>query len=139
LLDEEPELTYFRGEWQKLTDEGQWDKPNLDRKLEQSMLVVLAPTNRSFQLASPKTQKMDRGAWRKLLITHVAQTKLSQEELEARASVVSCTNLIVPLSLIKDTYTDETVQVRRPLQANNGLIYVVDEVLLPERLSIAVA
>lgn len=113
------------------------DAAGLTSTLQGGSYTVFAPTDDAFNALPGGTLDAllaDTDALTDVLTYHVVQGEYSAAELEALSSVQTLQG--VPIVITQGSVVLNGVEVQSSVEADNGIIHVINEVLLPPELDI---
>jgi len=100
--------------------------------------TVFAPTNAAFAKVPKKTLNMlleDKSMLRKVLLYHVLPGKVPASKVLEAKSAKTAEGAKVTFSLRgKSAFVNESKIVKTDLECSNGIIHVIDAVLIPPNL-----
>lgn len=98
-------------------------------------LTVFAPTDEAFaKLAKAKLEELlnDKDALARVLTYHVVPARLSATEINVLTSAKTLQGQSVAINTSDGVKVDAATVVKPDVRASNGLIHVIDMVLLPD-------
>ena len=100
-------------------------------------LTVFAPTNDAFaEVDSEVLQRLlaDKDRLTKVLTYHVAEGKYTADDLEGTSRLTTLAGEDLVIHVEGDTVrVDEATVIQVDIEADNGVIHAIDQVILPER------
>jgi len=93
-------------------------------------VTCLAPNNAAFKAAGDPQERMNRSELNSMVLSHVLPQPLYPDHIRHGMELRSLGNTTVKVTLRgNDTYFNEAKVVKSGLLTNNGLIYVLDQIL----------
>ena len=100
-------------------------------------LTVFAPTDDAFEQLDDEvlnTLMSDKDKLAKVLSYHVAQGRYTAADLEGSSRLTTLEGSDLQVSSETNLRVDEATIVQTDVEADNGIIQVIDQVILPESI-----
>lgn len=99
-------------------------------------VTVLAPTNKAFSALNESIESMSKSELQTVLRNHLVSTPLPANKVAKKSSLETVAGNTVPVKSSKNGVTVGGATVMKTnIQASNGIIHAVDEVLVPSEVS----
>jgi len=101
---------------------------------EAEAVTIFAPTDAAFDALTDEQRAVleDPALLRELLLFHTVGRAVTEEDVLNRESVETLEGERVVIVKDGDTYTVQDVTIARQVPATNGVVYVIDQILVPE-------